>query len=81
MADRNSPRKHVRRAGVILATADGCGTVAIMRRTGKPKPRVWRWQERFMREAVPSACCATRPDPRAPVAWAQATKSIETWSS
>ena len=28
-------------------TADGLGTVEIMRRTGKSKTCVWRWQERF----------------------------------
>jgi transposase len=51
-ADRNSPRKRVWRAKIILATADGCGTAARMRRTGKSKPCVWRWQERFRREGV-----------------------------
>ena len=35
-----------------LGTADGLGTGEIMRRTGKSKPCVWRWQERFMREGV-----------------------------
>jgi len=52
MAARNSPQKHVWRAGIILATADGLGTGEIVRRTGKSKPCVWRWQERFMREGV-----------------------------
>src|SRR5690242_19931021 len=52
-ADRNSRQKHAWRAKIILATADGCGTVEITRRTGKSKPCVWRWQERFMREGVP----------------------------
>jgi transposase len=52
VADRNSPQKHVWRARIILATADGCGTAEIMRRAGKSKPCVWRWQERFMREGV-----------------------------
>src|SRR5512132_2105983 len=48
VADRNSPQKHVWRAKIILATADGLGTAEIMRRSGKSKPSVWRWQERFM---------------------------------
>src|SRR5512132_4103870 len=48
VADRNSPQKHVWRAKVILATADGLGTAEIMRRRGKSKPSVWRWQGRFM---------------------------------
>src|SRR5262247_1216389 len=52
VGDRNAPQKHVWRAKIILATADGCGTAEIMRRSGKAKPVVWRWQERFMREGV-----------------------------
>ena len=52
VADRNSPQKHVWRAGIILATADGFGTTEIIRRTGKSKPCVWRWQARFMTEGV-----------------------------
>ena len=50
VADRNSSQKHVWRARIILATAEGCGTAEIMRRAGVSKPCVWRWQERFMRE-------------------------------
>lgn len=50
--DRNAPQKHVWRASIILLSADGVGTAAIMRRTGKSKTCVWRWQERFMAEGV-----------------------------
>src|SRR5580658_6666766 len=50
--DRNSPQKHVWRANIILATAEGCGTAEIMRRSGRSKPVVWRWQARFMMEGV-----------------------------
>src|SRR5260370_42437878 len=52
VAGRNSPQKHVRRARIILLTAGGLGTVEIMRRTGKSKTCVWRWQERFMAGGV-----------------------------
>jgi len=52
VADRNTPAKVVWRAEIILATADGLGTHAIMRRSGKSKPCVWRWQERFAAEGV-----------------------------
>ena len=52
VADRNSPQKHVWRAAIVLATADGLGTAAIMRRTAKSKTVVWRWQERFAEEGV-----------------------------
>src|SRR4051812_2220057 len=52
VADRSSPQKHVWRAEIILATAEDLGTNTILHRTGKSKPCVWRWQERFMAEGV-----------------------------
>src|SRR6266436_1643465 len=52
IGDRNAPQKHFWRAKIILATADGCGTAEIMRRSGKAKPVVWRWLARFMAEGV-----------------------------
>src|SRR5918994_2903301 len=52
VADRNSPQKHVWRAAIVLATADGLGTAAIARREAKSKTAVWRWQERFAGEGV-----------------------------
>jgi hypothetical protein len=52
VADRNNPQKHVWRALIILATVQGCGTAEIVRRAEVSKPSVWRWEERFMREAV-----------------------------
>ena len=48
--DRNAAQKHVWRAEIVLLTADGLGTVEIMRRTGKSKTCIWRWQERFAEE-------------------------------
>ena len=48
--DCNAPHKHVWRAEIVLLSADGAGTNEIMRRTGKSKTCVWRWQERFMQE-------------------------------
>jgi transposase len=50
IADRNSAQKHVWRAQIVLLSADGVGTNAIMRQTGKSKTCVWRWQQRFMEE-------------------------------
>ncbi len=50
--DRNSPQKHVWRARIILGTADGPGTAAIMRAAAVSKTAVWRWQERFMEEGL-----------------------------
>jgi transposase len=50
--DRNSAQKHVWRAMIVVATAEGLGTAAIMRTAGVSKTAVWRWQERFMSEGV-----------------------------
>src|SRR5438445_12381050 len=66
VADRHSPQKHVWRARIVLATADGLGTGEIVRRTGKSKPCVWRWQERFMREGVPGLLRDKTRPPRVP---------------
>jgi len=51
-ANRNTPRKVVWRAEIVLATADGCGTNEIMRRAATSKPTVRRWQERYLDEGV-----------------------------
>src|SRR4030081_3438314 len=48
--NRNTPHKHVWRAEIVLLSADRVGTNEIMRRTGKSKTCVWRWQDRFMQE-------------------------------
>jgi transposase len=50
--DRNAAQKHAWRAAIVLLSAEGIGTNEIMRRTGKSKTCVWRWQERFMQEGV-----------------------------
>jgi transposase len=68
VADRNSPQKHVWRARIILQSDAGLGTMAIMRRTGKSKSCVWRWQERFMEEGVAGLLRdKTRPSRIAPL--------------
>ena len=50
--DPKSPQKHVWRSRIVMLSAAGLGTHAIMRATGKSKTCVWRWQERFMDEGV-----------------------------
>lgn len=50
VGDRNAAQKHVWRARIVLLSADGIGTNAIMAATGPSKTCVWRWQERFMTE-------------------------------
>jgi transposase len=52
VADRNRPQKHVWRAKVALAAADGHGTTAIGRYAGLSRPSVRRWRERFAQEGV-----------------------------
>ncbi|BAI75059.1 transposase (plasmid) [Azospirillum sp. B510] len=52
VADRNTRQKHVRRAQIVLLTAEGVGTMEIMERTGQSKPTVWRWQARFAEAGV-----------------------------
>jgi transposase len=69
VANRNSPQKHVWRAKIILLTAEGLGTNAIMRGSGQSKSVVWRWQERFMQEGVEGLLRdKTRPAGRQPLA-------------
>jgi transposase len=52
VADRNTPQKHVWRARIVLLSAEGHGTHAIMRDAGVAKSAVWRWLERFAQEGV-----------------------------
>src|SRR5829696_5536037 len=62
VASRNSPQKHVWRSRIVLLSADGIGTMEIQRRTGKAKPTIWRWQQRFMEAGVGGLLRdATRP--------------------
>lgn len=66
--DRNSPQKHVWRARIVLMSADGIGTNAIMAATCTSKTTVWRWQARFMEAGVDGLLRdRTRPPGRAPV--------------
>jgi len=77
-ADRNSPQKHVWRANIILFSGAGHGTAEIMRRTGKAKTCVWRWQERYMREGVDSLLRdKTRPSRKQPLPKETAARVVE----
>lgn len=68
VTDRNAAQKYVWRARIVLLTADGLGTTAIMAETGKSKTCVWRWQERFMAEGVDGLLRdKTRPPGKAPI--------------
>lgn len=66
--DRNATQKHAWRAEIVLLSAEGIGTNEIMRRTGKSKTCVWRWQERFMQEGYDGLLRdKTRPSRVAPL--------------
>ncbi len=68
LQNRIAPQKHAWRAEIIVLTAEGLGTNAIMRRTGKSKTCVWRWQERFMTDGVEGLLRdKTRPSRVAPL--------------
>src|SRR5271168_1427837 len=78
VADRNSPQKHAWRARIVLLTSDGLGTNEIMRRTGKTKTVVWRWQERFMQEGIAGLLRdKTRPPRIAPLEPEIAARVVE----
>jgi hypothetical protein len=66
VGDRCTAQKHVWRAAIILLSATGVGTHEIMRRTGKSKTCVWRWQERFMEEGVDGLLRDKTRPPRIP---------------
>ena len=78
VADRNRPQKHVWRANIILLTSAGCATAGIMRRTGKAKTCVWRWQERFMQEGVDGLLKdKTRPSRKPPLSKETIARVVE----
>jgi hypothetical protein len=60
VADRSAPQKHVWRANIVLATADGCGTFEVMRRSGKSKPVVWRCSAIAIRSSSASSMPSRR---------------------
>ena len=78
IGDRNSPQKHVWRSQIILLTATGAGTNAIMLETGVSKTCVWRWQERFMTEGVDGLVRdKTRPSRVPPLEQAKIDRVLE----
>lgn len=78
LSNRNAPQKHVWRARIVLLSADGVGTMAIMREAGVAKTAVWRWQERFMHEGVEGLLRdRTRPSRIKPLASAVVDRVVE----
>src|SRR5882762_5894961 len=52
IANGNTRQKIAKRARIVLMTAEGIGTVAIMRAVGVAKTTVWRWQAYFVEAGV-----------------------------
>jgi transposase len=78
VADRNCRQKHVERARIVLLTADGVGTLSIMREVGCAKATVWRWQARFMAAGVDGLLRdKSRPPGKTPLARAVVDAVVE----
>ena len=76
--DGNAKQKHVWRAQIILESADGHGTMEIMRRVGVSKPTIWRWQARYAQQGVDGLLRdATRPPGKAPVPASKVREVVE----
>src|SRR5262249_24713215 len=52
VADRNRPRKHAERAGIVLASADRHSAQQVAQCIGVSRPTVWRWQRRFAESGI-----------------------------
>jgi transposase len=69
VADRNQQRKHVERARVVLASAEGIAVHRVAALVGVSRPMVWRWQQRFAEEGVGGLLRdKTRKPGKAPIA-------------
>jgi transposase len=78
VADRNSPQKLVWRARIVLMSAAGCGTMAIVRAVGKSKRTVGRWQERYAAQGVEGLRRdASRPGRKPPLSAAVIARVVE----
>jgi transposase len=78
IADGNTPQKIVKRARIVLMTADGHGVMAIMREVGVAKTTVWRWQEYFAEAGVEGLVEGrSKPPGRTPISAAIKLKVVE----
>src|ERR1700716_2001748 len=78
IADGNTPQKIVKRARIILMTADGHGVMAIMREVGVSKTTVWRWQEYFVEAGVEGPVKGrSKPPGKKPISAAIKLKIVE----
>src|ERR1700731_4722241 len=78
IADGNTPQKIVKRARIIVMTADGHGVMAIMREVGVSRTTVWRWQEYFAEAGVEGLVKGrSKPPGRKPISAAIKLKVVE----
>jgi transposase len=78
VVDRNRARKHVERARIVLLSAEGVGTLSIMRQVGCAKATVWRWQERFAEAGVDGLLRdKSRPPSRPPLSKVVVERVVE----
>src|SRR5258708_5618012 len=78
VADGNARQKIVKRARIVLMSAEGHGTVAIMRTVGVAKTTVWRWQEYFAEAGVAGLVKGrSKPPGKKPIAAEVKLKVVE----
>jgi Transposase and inactivated derivatives len=78
VADGNTRQKIVKRARIVLMSAEGHGTVAIMRAVGVAKTTVWRWQEYFAEAGVAGLVKGrSKPPGKKPIAAEVKLKVVE----
>ena len=78
LRDGNIPQKIVKRAKIVLMTADGAGVMTIMRAVGVSKTTVWRWQDYFVEAGVAGLVKGrSKPPGKKPIADALKLKIVE----
>jgi transposase len=77
IGDRNRPQKHVKRAWIVVLSADRLPVLEVAHRTAMSRPAVWRWQRRFAEQGVDGLLRdKTRPPGKAPVPAATVAKVL-----
>jgi transposase/AraC-like DNA-binding protein len=78
VSGRNTPQKLVWRSRIVLLSADGAGTMAIVRGVGKSKLTVARWQERYRALGIMGLRRdATRPGRKPPLSAAVIARVVQ----
>src|SRR5271169_1876763 len=78
VADRNRPLKHVKRADIVLFSAERLSVQEVARHAGVSRPAVWRWQTRYAEHGVEGLLRdKTRKPGRAPLSAKIVAKVID----